>query len=520
MVLDKINLPSDLKKLSEDDLIRLSVEIRDFLIKNISITGGHLASNLGVVELTLALHKVFDMPNDKIIWDVGHQSYVHKMITGRKDEFKTLRQYGGMSGFPKRSESEFDSFDTGHSSTSISAAIGMAIARDQIGESSNIIAVIGDGAMTGGMAFEALNHAGHKKLDITIIINDNDMSISENVGGLSSYLRKLRMAPAYTNIKGGTKNVLSSIPVVGKGITHSVHKFKTGVKVMLTNGMLFDELGYQYYGAVDGHNIRELVETLESSKKVKGPKIIHIITKKGKGYMPAEKNPNLFHGISQFDIKTGEVLSKKPASFSKVFGEYLVELAGINKKIVAITAAMIEGTGLKPFKESFPDRLIDVGIAEQHAVTMAAGLAVGGMKPVVAIYSTFLQRAYDQIIHDVCIQNLNVVFAIDRAGLVGADGETHHGLFDISYLSTIPNMTVLCPKDSLELKAMMKYAINEHNAPIAIRYPRGAADNEYLAKQITKFKESNKSINMPEIIVNGKRKKDYSPIKGENVKNK
>ncbi len=507
MLLENIHSSSDVKKLSEQDFIRLAVEIRNFLIENVSKTGGHLAPSLGVVELTLAIHKVFNLPTDKVIWDVGHQSYVHKILTGRKEQFPTLRQYGGLSGFPKRCESEYDVFDTGHSSTSISAAVGMARARDLLGQEGEVIAVIGDGAMTGGMAFEAMNNAGHSDLDITVILNDNEMSISENVGGLSSHLRNLRMAPAYTNLKVETRELLSSIPKVGSKLTNYVHRLKTGVKVMLTDGMIFEGLGYQYYGPVDGHNISQLIQTLEMSKAVKGPKLIHVITKKGKGYMPAENKPDLFHGISPFDIKTGETASKKAISFSKVFGNKLVDLAEKNDRVVAITAAMEQGTGLSEFKKAFPNRFFDVGIAEQHAVTMAAGLAVSGMKPVVAVYSTFLQRAFDQIIHDVCIQNLDVVFAVDRAGLVGNDGETHHGTFDLNYFGSMPNMMVLSPKDGDELSSMLQYALLEHSGPIAIRYPRGSAE---LTKDIAhRFLDDNEEISSeqitkPELLKQGK----------------
>ncbi len=503
MLLDNINSPKDLKKLTKEDLVRLSVEIREFLIHNVSKTGGHIAPSLGVVELTLALHKVFDLPKDKIIWDVGHQSYVHKILTGRKDQFSTLRQFGGLSGFPKRSESEYDVFDTGHSSTSISAAVGIANARDLKGESGEVIAVIGDGAMTGGMAFEAMNNVGNSDLNITVILNDNEMSISKNVGGLSSHLSHLRMAPAYTNIKGRTGKALKSIPKIGDNLFRYADRFKTGIKIMFTNGMIFQGLGYQYYGAIDGHNITELIETLEMSKEVKGPKLIHVITKKGKGYRPAENKPDLFHGISAFDIKTGQTISKKEESFSKVLGKSLVELASNDDKIVAITAAMEQGTGLSVFKEKFPNRFFDVGIAEQHAVTMAGGMAVSGMKPVVAVYSTFLQRAYDQIIHDICIQNLHVVFAVDRAGLVGNDGETHHGVFDLSYFGNMPNMTILAPKDGNELFKMMEYALTEHNAPIAIRYPRGKADLLADYDIDTNKRYSDKYITKPEIILEG-----------------
>ncbi len=474
MLLDQIKTPDDLKKLDKNDMIRLGVEIREFLLQSVSQTGGHLASNLGVVELTMALHKVFNSPEDKIVWDVGHQAYVHKLLTGRKDGFASLREFGGMSGFPKKCESSHDCFETGHSSTSISAAVGMAKARDLKGKDHNVIAVIGDGAMTGGMAFEAMNHAGHSDMDLTVILNDNEMSISQNTGALSKQLRKLRMTPAYSNIKGETRSALSAIPHIGKPLTKSITQLKIGVKVMLVNGLLFEGLGYQYYGPIDGHNLEELINVLEMSKSVKGPKLIHVITKKGRGYLPAEKHPENYHGVGTFDLKTG-VLPGSKNTFSDVFGDTLVRLAENNSDVVAITAAMPDGTGLGAFKDKYPKRFIDVGIAEQHAVTMAAGLAAEGIKPVFAVYSTFLQRAYDQILHDVCLQNLPVVFAIDRAGLVGKDGETHHGVFDMSYLSHMPNMTVLAPKDASELQAMLEYAVNTHEGPIAVRYPRGNA---------------------------------------------
>ncbi len=494
MLLNQIKSPDELKKMSKSELIRLSVEIREFLLNSISKTGGHLASNLGVVELTIAMHKVFDSPKDKIVWDVGHQAYVHKLLTGRKDDFGQLRQFGGMSGFPKRCESSHDCFETGHSSTSISAAVGLAKARDLKKEDHSVIAVIGDGALTGGMAFEAMNHAGHDDLDVTVILNDNEMSISENIGGLSKQLRRLRMAPAYANIKGETRSILSSIPHVGEGITKSIHKFKSGLKVMLVNGMLFEGLGYHYYGPVDGHNLDELTNVLEMSKQVKGPKLIHVVTKKGRGYLPAEKNPAAYHGVGAFDLKIGVTQSKGNKSYSAVFGDAMIELAKENEALVAITAAMPEGTGLGKYIKAFPNRFIDVGIAEQHAVTMAAGLAAEGIKPVFAVYSTFLQRAYDQIIHDVCLQNLPVVFAIDRAGLVGSDGETHHGVFDLSFLTHVPNMTVLAPKDGPELSAMLKYAVNDHDGPIAVRYPRGKA---------LEINHNNTDLLKPEIIIEG-----------------
>ncbi len=476
MILDRLNGPEDLKNLNDPDLIRLSVEIRDQLLKTVSTTGGHLASNLGVVELTLALHKVYNSPVDKLIWDVGHQGYVHKLLTGRLKDFHSLRQHKGMSGFLKRSESDHDIFEAGHSSTSISAAVGCALARDFKGEDNQVIAVIGDGAMTGGMAFEALNHASHKDLNMTIVLNDNDMSISENVGGLSQYLSKVRVQPSYSKLKGGTRAFFGSIPLIGEGINQAIHNVKETVKHAVIQGSLFQELGYQYFGPVDGHNLKDLIEVFENVKHIKGPKIVHVITQKGKGYLPAMDAPEKYHGVSAFNVNEGVQPKCSPSiSYSKVFGDTLMNLAEGNDKVVAVTAAMPTGTGLTGFQKKFPKRTIDVGIAEQHGVTMAAGLAIEGMKPVVAVYSTFLQRAYDQILHDVCLQNLSVVFAIDRAGLVGNDGETHHGMFDLSYLGHLPNMTVLAPKNGAELADMLRYAVEEHEGPIAIRYPRGNA---------------------------------------------
>jgi len=472
-ILKKINSPQDLKNLNFKEMEKLARELRIFLVDNVSKTGGHLASNLGVVELTLAVHRVFNSPKDKIIWDVGHQSYVHKIITGRRDLFHTLRQNNGLSGFPKRKESPHDLFETGHSSTSISAALGMAIARDLKKEKYFVIAIIGDGAMTGGMAFEALNHAGQSKTDLIVILNDNEMSISENVGGLSRYLNRIRSAPTYFKVKDDVEHLLSKIPAIGKSVVKTAQKTKDTIKYFFVPGVIFEELGFTYLGPVDGHNLGELVEVLNSAKNIKGPVIIHAITKKGKGYFYSEKYPDKYHGISPFDVKTGEnVDNSSGISYSNIFGKKLVELAERDNKIVAITAAMPAGTGLDKFKERFPDRFFDVGIAEQHAVTFAAGLAANGLKPVFAVYSTFLQRGFDQIIHDVCLQNLPVVFCIDRAGIVGEDGETHHGVFDLSYLAPIPNITIMSPKDGNELELMLEYAF-EQNKPIAIRYPRG-----------------------------------------------
>lgn len=470
------NFPDDLKVMTENELGLLSYEIRDFLISNISKTGGHLASNLGVVELSIALHKVFDTPKDKLVWDVGHQSYVHKILTGRADGFDTLRQFGGMSGFPKVKESEYDAFDTGHSSTSISVASGMAAARDLAGDDYKIAAIIGDGALTGGLAYEAMNNVGVSKTNLMVILNDNGMSIAPNTGGVSKYLGKLRSSQRYTNFKKRLKKNVSEIPGIGKGVVAGMQHMRDSLKYAVLDGIMFEELGFKYYGPINGHNMEELIEVLEMAKDVNGPVFIHVITKKGKGYRSAEETPSKYHGTGPFDPTTGRQHSSGSAapSYSDVFGNKLTELAQENKKIVAIGAAMLEGTGLKEFKVKYPARTFDVGIAEGHAVTFAAGMAAGGYRPVVAIYSTFLQRAYDQILEDVCLQNLPVIFAIDRAGIVGADGETHHGMFDISYLSHMPNMTILAPAAKEELEDMLEYAVTL-DGPCAIRYPRGAA---------------------------------------------
>lgn len=468
-----INSPLDLRGLTSDQLTQLAREIREFLIESVSKTGGHLASNLGVVELTLALHMVFNTPYDKIIWDVGHQSYVHKILTGRKEKFSTLRQYKGISGFPKTCESMHDCFNTGHSSTSISAALGMARARDLKNERNSVVAVIGDGALTGGMAFEALNDAGRSPNNLIIILNDNEMSIDKNVGGLSSCLNRIRTQPIYFKVKKDLDVLINKIPAIGKKVANTIKKAKGTLKYMMLPGMFFEELGFRYIGPIDGHDIIGLKKVLIKAKEMNGPVLIHVVTQKGKGYKPAEKSPHIFHGISSFDVETGEIIKgKNTLDYSGVFGRELVQIAEYNKKVVAITAAMPHGTGLSEFAENYPERFFDVGIAEQHAVTLAAGLAAEGMKPVFAVYSSFLQRAYDQIIHDVCLQNLPVIFAIDRAGIVGNDGETHQGVFDLSYLSHIPNMTIMAPKNYEELRQMLRFAI-EHNGPIAIRYPRG-----------------------------------------------
>ncbi|MBO5178837.1 MAG: 1-deoxy-D-xylulose-5-phosphate synthase [Clostridia bacterium] len=471
-VLDKVNNINDLKKLNTKELPDLCTDIRSFLVDKVSKTGGHLAPNLGVVELTVALHYVFNSPKDKVIFDVGHQCYVHKILTGRKNKFNTLRKLNGLSGFPKTRESLHDIFNTGHSSTSISSAIGVAVANKLDKKDDYTIAVIGDGALTGGLAFEGLNNADIRDTNLIVILNDNQMSISPSVGGLSNYLNKIRSNKIYTGSKRKVKSLLSRIPVIGKWISLGLEWTKRSFKhIFLPSSILFEQFGFTYLGPVDGHNIDDLLEFLERAKALKKPVLVHVITKKGKGYTPAEENPNAFHGISPFDKITGKPLKNNKASYSEVFGETICSLARQNEKIVSITAAMPSGTNLNEFAKKYPDRFFDVGIAESHAVTFASGLARQGYIPVFAVYSTFLQRAYDQILHDVALQNLHVIFAIDRAGIVGADGETHHGLFDLSFLSHIPNMTILSPKDGIELQQMLKFA-TQHNGPIAIRYPR------------------------------------------------
>lgn len=473
MVLEKVNEVNDIKNLSWEELEVLSEEIREFLIEKISVTGGHLAPNLGVVELTMALHLSFDLPADKIVWDVGHQAYTHKILTGRKTGFDELRKYGGMSGFPKRKESDCDAFDTGHSSTSISAAMGLVNARDLMGEKHHVIAVIGDGALTGGMAYEALNNASHLKKNFIIVLNDNKMSISENLGGMSKYLNSIRTAEAYNGFKSGVEHTL--INIGGQKVAEGLKRTKDGIKQWFVPGMLFENMGIKYLGPVDGHDIGAMRRVFNEAKRVKGAVLVHVLTKKGCGYEPAEKNPAKFHGTDPFVIETGLPKKKKEKpNYTDVFSTAICKLAEKNEKIVGITAAMPDGTGLKKFSNLYPERFFDVGIAEEHAVTFAAGLAAGGMIPVVALYSSFLQRAYDQIIHDVCIQNLHVIFAIDRAGLVGSDGETHQGIFDLSFLSSIPNLCVMAPKNKQELYAMLKFAV-KYEGPVAIRYPRGAA---------------------------------------------
>lgn len=476
MILDKIKKPNDIHKIALADFPQLAEEIRNFLLESVSETGGHLASNLGVVELTLALHNVLDFPEDKLIWDVGHQAYTHKILTGRKEEFKTLRKEGGLSGFPKRSESDCDSFDTGHSSTSISAGLGYVRARDILGQKHHVVSVIGDGALTGGMAYEAMNNAAELKTNFIIVLNDNNMSISKNVGGMSSYLSALRTAEAYTGMKINATKALKKIPRIGTAVVDTMRKTKSSIKQLIIPGMLFENMGLTYLGPVDGHNMRQMMKLFNEAKRVEGPVLVHVLTEKGHGYIPACSHPARFHGTGPFDVKTGEFLeTKENLNYTDVFSKTMCSLGKENRRVAAITAAMPEGTGLKAFGRSFPERFFDVGIAEEHAVTFAAGLALGGLIPVVAIYSSFLQRAVDQILHDVCMQKLHVVFAIDRAGLVGADGETHQGCFDFSYLSMIPNLTVMAPKNDWELQEMLRAAVRDFDGPCAIRYPKGTA---------------------------------------------
>lgn len=471
-LLQSINGPEDLKGLDHKELEQLAQEIRREILAVVSKNGGHLASNLGVVELTLALHSVYDSPRDKIIWDVGHQSYVHKLLTGRREQFASLRCFCGLSGFPKGEESPHDIVETGHSSTSISAALGLALARDLNQDDYNVVAVIGDGALGGGMALEALNHAGAEQIDLTVVLNDNVMSISRNVGGLSSYLSRVRTDPKYTRVRDDVEYLMRKIPAIGSTMYKTMERVKSSLKYLLVSGMLFEELGFTYLGPIDGHNIPEVQRILRQARGRRGPVLIHVITQKGRGYTPAETNPAKFHGVGPFDLETGVVKVNNGKSYTQVFAEHLCRLAEKDARIVAITAAMPDGTGLIKFAERFPGRFFDVGIAEQHAVTFAAGMARSGYRPVVAVYSTFLQRAYDQIVHDVCLPGLPVLFAVDRAGLVGADGETHQGVFDISMLRHIPNMTVMMPKDFQELEAMLELGI-QHSGPVALRYPRG-----------------------------------------------
>ena len=475
MILEQIQKENDIKNISPGDYDLLASEIRSFLIEKISETGGHLGSNLGAVELTMALHLVLDMPEDKIIWDVGHQAYTHKLLTGRRDGFDSLRKYGGMSGFPKRKESNCDAFDTGHSSTSISAGLGLVKARDLLGQKHTVVSVIGDGSLTGGMAYEALNNASRMGSNFIIVLNDNNMSISENIGGVSQYLNGIRTSAKYLDLKDSIYYGLLDMPGFGQKMVKKIQNVKNGLKQLVIPGMFFEDMGITYLGPVDGHDIKALTKVLKEARKVKNAVVVHVMTKKGRGYEPAEKHPARFHGAEPFEVETGlPKCSKEKANYTDVFATVMNKMAEKDDKLVAITAAMPDGTGLKRFKNRYPDRFFDVGIAEEHAVTFAAGLAAGGLKPVVAVYSSFLQRAYDQILHDVCIQNLPVVFAIDRAGLVGSDGETHQGIFDLSYLSSIPNMTIMAPKNKWELSDMIKYAVS-FGGPIAVRYPRGEA---------------------------------------------
>ena len=476
MILDKINAPNDIKNIPFDELPQLASEIRTFLIDHISKTGGHLASNLGTVELTMALHLNLDFPKDKIVWDVGHQAYTHKILTGRKNEFDTLRQYGGLSGFPKRRESDCDSFDTGHSSTSLSAGLGYVKARDITGGDNYVVSVIGDGALTGGLALEALNNIAENKSNYIIILNDNNMSISPNVGGISSILSEVRTDTKYREINDNVKNSISKIPVYGDKIVSHIQKTKSGIKQLFIPGMEFENIGITYLGPVDGHDINKINKMLKIAKKLDRSVLIHVITEKGRGYEPARLHPEKFHGVNPFDISTGEAIGKHMVSYTEVISKKICEMAANDENVVAITASMSEGTGLSRFQKKYPNRFFDVGIAEEHAVTFAAGLAAGGMKPYFAVYSSFLQRAFDEIIHDVCIQKLPVVFLIDRAGIVGSDGETHQGIYDFSYLNIIPDMTIMAPKNGEELKAMMEFSLS-FNAPLAIRYPRGAASH-------------------------------------------
>ena len=475
MMLERINKANDIKNLNWDELEVLAAEIRQFLVEKVSENGGHLASNLGVVELTMAMHMIYDLPEDKMIWDVGHQAYTHKILTGRKEGFDSLRKFEGMSGFPKRNESDCDSFDVGHSSTSIAAGLGYVEAREILGEDYNVVSVIGDGSLTGGMAYEALNNASHLKSNYVIILNDNNMSISENVGGMSRYLDGIRTANVYNELKKGVTDTLNRIPGVGKNIVSSIRKTKNSIKQLFVPGMLFEEMGITYLGPVDGHDLKALCRTLKEAQKMNHAVLVHVLTKKGKGYAPAEQFPSKFHGIGPFDIETGNTLEiKEKDTYTDVFGKVMYKLGEQEERLVAITAAMKDGTGLTGFQKKYPERFFDVGIAEEHAVTFAAGLAAAGMKPVFAVYSAFLQRGYDQIVHDVCMQKLPVIFAIDRAGLVGSDGETHQGAYDMAYLNHIPNMTILSPKNKWELADMLRFAV-QHDGPIALRYPRGTA---------------------------------------------
>ncbi|MCL6451370.1 MAG: 1-deoxy-D-xylulose-5-phosphate synthase [Acetobacteraceae bacterium] len=484
-ILDRVRGPDDIKALTLTELQQLAAEIRGRIIQTVARTGGHLAPNLGVVELALALHRVFSSPEDKLVWDVGHQTYAHKLITGRAEAFGSLRQYGGLSGFPRRGESPHDPFETGHASTSISAALGLARARDLAGSKHAVVAVIGDGAMTGGLAFEGLNNAGHMRTDLIVVLNDNSMSISRNVGALPSYLSRLRSYPAYSRLKADLERTLRRIPLVGERLRRLAERVKASVKYLVVPGMLFEELGFTYMGPIDGHHLPSLISVLQAARKRGGPVLVHVITRKGKGYAPAEANPDRFHGTGPFDLATGRAKDADgPPSYSEVFGRALVDLARSDPRVVAITAAMADGTGLSQFARLFPDRFFDVGIAEGHAVTFAAGLAAEGLRPVVAVYSTFLQRAYDNILHDVCLQDLPVVFAVDRAGVVGEDGPTHQGTFDLGYLRSMPHMVLMAPADEVELAAMLRTAL-ECGHPAAVRYPRGHARGLELPEDLS-----------------------------------
>ncbi len=481
-MLEKINSPEDIRKLNTKEKKQLAEEIRKYLLEIVSENGGHLASNLGVVELTIALHSIFDLPKDKIVWDVGHQTYVHKIITGRKEQLKTLRKLNGIAGFPKSKESDTDSFNTGHSSTSISAALGMARARDIKGEDNSVLAVIGDGALTGGMALEALNDAGWSQAKMTVILNDNEMSISKNIGGINMLLSKLRTKKTYSKSSDVVKKAVLKIPGIGKAIVKAVIRIKRSIKQLIIPKMFFEDIGFRYLGPVDGHDIEELERMLKISKQLEGPVLIHVLTKKGKGYEIAEKNPDKFHATGPFDLETGKSKKEKKKDYSKVLGEKLVELARKNDKIVAITASMKDGTGLTQFAKEFPERFFDIGIAEQHAIGVAAGMAKEGIVPVVPIYSSFYQRAYDQVIHDVAIQNLPVIMCVDRAGIVGADGETHQGTLDMAFFRLVPNLTIMAPKDFKELEEMLEFAVNLKK-PVVIRYPRGGENENKIEKQ-------------------------------------
>ncbi len=499
--LDDINSSADIKKLNIPELEVLAGEIRQFLIENISKTGGHLSSNLGTVELTLALHKVFDFSADKIVWDVGHQSYTHKIITGRRDSFNTLRQQDGISGFPKTEENPADAFNTGHSSTSISAALGFAKAFELQGIDASSVAVIGDGALTGGMAFEAMNHAGSSGAPLIVILNDNGMSISQNVGGLSAYLEKLSSRSEYISFKIKTKNLLNKLPIIGEPFRKFIHKSKHILKKILLQKKLFENFGLEYLGPVDGHDLGELVAILNYAKSLKYPVIVHTVTQKGKGYTPSETDPSHFHGVNSFDPDTGISESSSSLTYSDILGDELLKLAGNNPKIVAVTAAMPDGTGLSKFAKEFPDRFFDTGIAEQHAVTFSAALAKGGLIPVFAVYSTFLQRGYDQLLHDVALQNLHAVFAIDRAGATGNDGETHQGIYDLSYLSHIPNMTIMAPANEAEMREMLRIALSDCTGPVAIRYPKGVADTKHYGGESVEFGKGTLCIKDGDILL-------------------